>query len=131
MATALARIAHIFPVDERAPASAVAMGAEVLRRGHGLVWFPESWRSPDGELQQFLSGIGYLLERSPAPVIPARIGGTFEAMPRGRRLPRLTALRITFGPPLQPADLASGGADDSVPARIARALRDAVAALPR
>ncbi len=128
---ALARIAHIFPVDERAPATAVASGADVLARGNALVWFPESWRSPDGELQAFLPGIGHLLSRAPAPVIPARISGTFAAMPRGRRVPRPVPLRIAFGPALDPERLAARGSGDSRPARIANALHDAVAALPR
>ena len=124
---ALARIAHIFPVDERKPASAIAFGTEVLKRGHALIWFPESWRSPDGELQEFRSGIGHLLRKAPVPVIPARIAGTFEAMPRGRRVPRPTAVRITFGAPIDPEALAT----DAGPEQIAGALRAAVAALPR
>ncbi len=123
----LARIAHIFPVDERKPASAIAFGTEVLRRGHALIWFPESWRSPDGELQEFRSGIGHLLRNAPVPVIPARIAGTFEAMPRGRRVPRPTPVRITFGTPIDTAALST----DAGPEQIAGALRAAVAALPR
>jgi long-chain acyl-CoA synthetase len=117
----LARIAHIFPVDERTPASAVAMGEEVLRRGHALVWFPESWRSPDGLLQEFRPGIGHLLGRMPVQVIPARIAGTFEALPRGRRVPRLVRVSVTFGEAVTPS---------GTPQQIADALRDAVAALP-
>jgi long-chain acyl-CoA synthetase len=124
---ALARIAHIFPVDERKPATAIAFGAEVLRRGRALIWFPESWRSPDGELQEFLNGIGHLLQRTPVPVVPARIVGTFEAMPRSRRLPRPAAVRITFGAPVDPRTLPL----DQGPAPIAARLRAAVAALPR
>jgi long-chain acyl-CoA synthetase len=118
----LARIAHIFPVDERAPATAIAMGEEVLRRGNALVWFPESWRSPDGTLQEFRSGIGHLLNRIQVPVIPARITGTFEAMPRGQRVPRPAPVSIVFGAPVT-----VGGS----PTQIAAALHDAVAALPQ
>ncbi len=124
---ALARIAHIFPVDERKPASAIAFGDEVLRRGNALVWFPESWRSPDGELQEFRSGIGHLLHKRAVPVVPARISGTFEAMPRGRRLPRPVPVRIAFGAPISPSAMASLDG----PAPIAQALHNAVAALPR
>jgi hypothetical protein len=52
-------------------------------------------------------------------------------MPRGRRVPRPVPLRIAFGPPLDPRELQSRGSGDSAPARIASALHDAVAALPR
>jgi long-chain acyl-CoA synthetase len=117
----LARIAHIFPVDERAPASAIAMGEEVLRRGNALVWFPESWRSPDGALQEFRPGIGHLLSRVRVPVIPAYIHGTFEAMPRGRTVPRPTPVTIAFG--------AAMTSYEGAPAQIAATLREAVGAL--
>jgi hypothetical protein len=52
-------------------------------------------------------------------------------MPRGRRIPRPAPLRIAFGAPLDPGELASRGAGEAAPARISNALRDAVAALPR
>ena len=64
-------------------------------------------------------------------MVPARISGTFEAMPRGRRVPRPVPLRIAFGPSIEPEQLAARGAGDSKPVRIANALHDAVAALPR
>ena len=65
----------------------IGHGRQSPERGHSLVWFPESWRSPDGKLQRFLPGVGHLLEH-PVPVIPAYIEGTFEAMPRDRSWPR-------------------------------------------
>jgi long-chain acyl-CoA synthetase len=99
----------------------------VLARGHGLIWFPESWRSPDGRLQPFRPGIGALLARRPVPVIPAWIEGTFVAMPRTRRLPRPHPVSVRFGPALDPAALTAPGGDD--PAAVAASLRDAVAAL--
>jgi long-chain acyl-CoA synthetase len=48
---------HVFPLDERAPARGLALAGAVLRRGDSVVWFPESWRSPDGGLQRFLPGV--------------------------------------------------------------------------
>ena len=125
----LCRAAHIFPVDERAPASSLALAAAVLKRGNVLVWFPEAWRSPTGELQHFLPGVGMLLSESKARVIPAIIEGTFEAMPRGRRIPRLRPVRVRFGQPLDPAALGvtEGAAPDY--SGIADSLRAAVAKL--
>src|SRR5690606_20244555 len=57
---ALARAANIFPVDERAPETSLALAMAVLERDDALAWFPESWRSPDGEIQRFLPGIGLI-----------------------------------------------------------------------
>ncbi|MET4701406.1 long-chain acyl-CoA synthetase [Constrictibacter sp. MBR-5] len=126
---ALMRPLHVFPVDERTPAAALAMGTEALKRGNALIWFPESWRSPDGEIQRFLPGIGRLLSETGAPVLPVWIDGTFAAMPRGRSLPRPTKVRIRIGPPLDAAALEARGDGDNPYTRIAAALRDEVAKL--
>jgi long-chain acyl-CoA synthetase len=106
------------------------MAAEVLRRGRILIWFPEEWRSPTGELQHFLPGVGKLLKESGAPAVPAFIRGTFEAMPRNRRLPRPAPVSVVFGDPVPAPELETKGAGANAPERIANALHDAVADLP-
>lgn len=123
----LARAARIFPVEERAPATTLAYAKESLARGECLVWFPESWRSPDGAIQRFLPGIGELVRATGAPVVPARIVGTFEAMPRTARFPQPHPVRVVFGAPLSAAELTAGAADAQT---IADRVRAAVAALP-
>src|SRR6516164_7488035 len=84
----LSRATHLFPVDARHPGAALEIATRVLKAGNVLVWFPEGWRSPDGSLQRFLPGVGQLLFRTGTPAVPAIISGTFEAWPRGRRIPR-------------------------------------------
>jgi long-chain acyl-CoA synthetase len=118
-------------VEERAPGQAIAMARAVLARGDGLVWFPESWRSPDGQLQRFLPGIGLVLDGiADVTVVPAHITGAFEAMPRDARLPRRHPVRIAFGAPVQAATLAGAAADPRQRAEeLAAGLQDRVAAL--
>jgi len=129
----LARVLHLFPVDDRAPAASLEMGMAVLGRGRILIWFPEEWRSPTGELQRFLPGVARLALESGAPILPAYISGTFEAMPRARRLPRPGRVRVAFGSALTAAELgAKSGVDgegEDREERICAALRAAVAAL--
>ena len=103
----------------------------MLARGDSLAWFPESWRSPDGSLQAFLPGVGHLVADYAGPIVPVLIEGTFEAMPRDRRLPRPTPVSVRFGAPLDAADLALSCAGDTREKAIAEALREAVAALGR
>jgi long-chain acyl-CoA synthetase len=122
----LARAARIFPVEERRPGLTLAYARAALEEGDCLVWFPESWRSPDGQLQTFLPGIGRLVRETGAPVVPARIAGTFEAMPRTARLPKPHPVRVVFGTPVSAATLLDGAADD---AAVAARIRDHVAAL--
>ena len=65
------RVAHVFPIDERTPKTTLDIAGAILSRGDALVWFPEAWRTPTGELQAFRTGIGTLLTMHPAPVVPA------------------------------------------------------------
>ena len=126
---AFARATNVFPVDERRPREALDLAGRILERGDGLGWFPESWRTPTGELQRFLPGIGHLLTAHPVPVIPAYIAGSFEALPRHARLPRHRRVAIRFGPPVTAEVLAGEGTGDSAEERIADGLRRRVAAL--
>lgn len=130
-ARGFSRTFQVFPVEERAPAQAIAMARALLARGDGLVWFPESWRSPDGRLQRFLPGIGLVLDgMADVTVIPAHIAGAFEAMPRDARLPRRHPVRLVFGAPVQAGALASDAADARQRAEaMAETLRGLVAAL--
>ncbi len=125
------RALRVFPVDERTPAASLASAASVLARGDSLAWFPESWRSPDGSLQAFLPGVGHLIADYAGPIVPVLIQGTFEAMPRDRRLPKPTPVSVRFGAPLDAGELALRCAGDTREKAIAEALREAVAALGR
>ena len=121
------RIAQVLPVDpDRSPGAALALAEEVLKRGDALVWFPEGQRSPDGTLQPFQPGIGHVVTASRAAVLPVVIRGTFEALPVGRRVPRLRPLSVSFGTATSFDELRSLAVD---PADLADLLHDAVAAL--
>ncbi len=123
----VSRLAQVVPVDpERAGVSSLAFGIAVLERENNLIWFPEGARSPTGELQPFKSGIGMLVERSGAPVVPAFVHGTREAMPPGQAVPRPRGIRIVFGEPLDPRELEKQGEGEEPKDRITDALRDRV-----
>jgi long-chain acyl-CoA synthetase len=125
------RAAQVLPVDpERGLTSTLPLAKAALERGHALCWFPEGARSPDGRLHRFLPGAGLLIERTGVPAVPVFIGGSFEAWPPGRTLPRLRRILVRFGRPI------GFERDDSVPngerhRQIADQLHDAVAALAK
>jgi long-chain acyl-CoA synthetase len=125
----MCRVLHVFPVDERAPRATLAMAGRVLARGKALVWFPESWRSPNGRLQRFLPGVGRLLLEHPVPVVPTFIYGTFEAMPRDRSWPRPHPVAVSFGPPVDREALREAGEGETAEARITDGLRRQIARL--
>ena len=97
---------------------------ETLRRVRGgaiVTFFPEGTRSEDGDLGELKPGIVALASRAGVPILPAAIAGTFESWPRGRSLPRPHPIRVHYGPPIQPRDLA-GLSPEQVTAKIREAM---------
>ncbi len=124
----IARPVRMFPVDDRTPGASLAMAKEMLGRGHILVWFPESYRSPDGEIQPFQRGIGRLVVETGAAVVPCWIEGSMRSMSRTGHFPWPAKLHVRFGDPMPPSVLIEGAGPD-VEAHIAARLHEAVAAL--
>ena len=88
------------PVDREGLMSRSALKAalDALARGEVVGIFPEGGRAlPDGSVPA-LAGVALLARRSGAPVLPTGISGTFEALPRGRAIPRICKIRVRFGP---------------------------------
>ncbi|HVU27906.1 MAG TPA: lysophospholipid acyltransferase family protein [Verrucomicrobiae bacterium] len=71
-----------------------------LGEGNGIILFPEGTRTRDGNLQPARSGIGLIVVKSTAPVVPVRTFGTFEAMGRNVKFPRPKKVSVKFGQPL-------------------------------
>jgi 1-acyl-sn-glycerol-3-phosphate acyltransferase len=95
------------------PIQREGMGAqglkETLRRiknGGIVTLFPEGTRSRDGELADLKAGIAVLAARTRVPVVPAAVAGTFEAWPRSRRFPGCHPVRVHYGQPIMPDELA-------------------------
>jgi long-chain acyl-CoA synthetase len=123
------RAAHVFPVDGRLPALSLSLAGEVLGRGDVLVWFPEEWRSPTGELQRFQPGLGRIIAATSAPALPAFIEGTFAALPRHRRWPRPAKVSLRFGNLIERRALPGGTGDEADPKQITEGLRAAMVKL--
>jgi len=127
---AMSRVTCVFPVDpDRDLATAIGTARRLVQEGHSVVWFPEGSRSVTGALQPFQPGIGVLLERSDALVVPTAIRGSFEAWPRNRRFPRIGSLSVAFGAPLTVDELRERGSGESDVERIRSALERELAAL--
>jgi len=54
---------------------------------------------------EFKKGVILLAKEHHLPVVPVRIQGTFEVLPRGGIFPRVHPIRVTIGPPLLVRDL--------------------------
>ncbi|HUO67512.1 MAG TPA: AMP-binding protein, partial [Gammaproteobacteria bacterium] len=122
----VSRATQVMPVDpDRDLASAIGTARALMQQGYSIVWFPEGRRSPTGEIGPFFGGIGQLLLDTGARALPTAIHGTFEALPKQRRWPRLrTPLGVRFGTPLLPGEARGNPrAALNVSGRLERAVR--------
>lgn len=75
---------------------------ELLTEGKKLILFPEGKRSETGELLPFQRGLAFLVQKAKCRVIPAYIQGSFEAWPRGAKIPKLFGkMTVVFGRPIE------------------------------
>ena len=76
--------------------------SNLLKSGWNLVLFPEGSRSPDGRIQEFKPGVGFLAKETGTPVVPVHIQGAFQVMPRHQPLPVPGRVRVRIGKPMAP-----------------------------
>jgi len=98
----LLRLWQVVPVDrEGGGAAGLRAIFDRLLMGGAILLFPEGTRTRDGQLQPARSGIGLVVIKSDAPVVPVRILGTYEAYGRHTRFPRPRRVVVKFGCPLR------------------------------
>jgi 1-acyl-sn-glycerol-3-phosphate acyltransferase len=71
-----------------------------LLAGGAIILFPEGTRTKDGRLQPARSGIGLIVIKSNAVVIPVRVFGTYEAYGRHMKVPRPKPIAVKYGRPM-------------------------------
>ncbi len=74
---------------------------DVLKEGNLFCIYPEGTRSLDGKLHKGHTGVARLHLLTGAPIIPVAMMGTFQALPKGRNLPRFNKCGVRFGKPLE------------------------------
>ena len=92
---------NVIPVDQEGnDRSALKALLRILKAGRATVVFPEGARTADGNLQPALPGLGFVIAKTLAPVVPMRIFGAREALPRGGGGLRLARITIVVGEPM-------------------------------
>jgi len=77
----------------------------LLKLGKSIILFPEGTRTLEGKLQPFKPGLGCLAANLNVPVVPAYIKGAFEALPKGKIVPRPAKIEIYFGKAIVPREI--------------------------
>jgi 1-acyl-sn-glycerol-3-phosphate acyltransferase len=121
---------NVIPVNlEGSDRGALKALIRILRAGECALVFPEGTRTPDGNLQLAQPGVGLLIAKTRAPVVPMRIFGAFDAWPIHGKLHLFRKITIVVGEPIyfSESDVASGGRD--LYAQLGQRVMDAIAAL--
>ncbi|MGB7767726.1 MAG: lysophospholipid acyltransferase family protein [Verrucomicrobiia bacterium] len=99
---ALLRSWSAVPVDrDGGGAAGLRAILDRLLAGGGIILFPEGTRTRDGNLQPARSGIGLVVIKSTAPVVPVRVFGTYAAYGRHVTFPRPKRIAVKYGQPMQ------------------------------
>ena len=121
---------NVIPVNqEGVDRSAIKAVIRVLQAGNGVLVFPEGSRTFDGTLQPGEPGMGLMIAKTLAPVVPLRIFGAREALPRSGGRLRFVPITVVIGEPIffTGADIQPGGKD--LYARLSGRVMKAIAAL--
>ncbi|MBV9009001.1 MAG: 1-acyl-sn-glycerol-3-phosphate acyltransferase [Verrucomicrobia bacterium] len=121
---------NVIPVNqEGADRSALKALVRILRAGEAVLVFPEGARTLDGNLQPAQPGLGFVIAKTRAPVVPMRIFGSHEAWPRGSNRIRLHPITVVVGEPIRFTEAELAGADKIVYARLSQRVMEEIARL--
>ena len=103
--------------------SGMARAVETLRRGEGVLLFPEGSRMRDGELHPARPGVGMMAVSADVPVVPCYISGSSRP---SRWLTHRVRVRITFGPLRSWRELAGAEVDPTPGRALYQKVSDAI-----
>lgn len=92
---------NVIPVERDGnDMSALREVIKKVRDGNAVLLFPEGTRSLDGRLQPARAGIGLVISKTGAPVLPMRIFGAHEAFPKNARRFQPSPITVVIGEPI-------------------------------
>jgi 1-acyl-sn-glycerol-3-phosphate acyltransferase len=121
---------NVIPVDQDRPdMSALKTVIKLVRGGECTVVFPEGARTLDGNLQPAQPGLGLIIAKTRAPIVPMRIFGAHEAFPRGGKRIRLQKIRLVIGDPFTFTDAELEGSGRELYQRLSENVMERIAAI--
>ena len=92
---------NVIPVERDGnDMSALREVIKKIKEGNAVLLFPEGTRSMDGNLQPARAGIGLVIAKTGAPVLPMRIFGAYEAFPKNAKGLRSSQITVVLGEPI-------------------------------
>jgi 1-acyl-sn-glycerol-3-phosphate acyltransferase len=121
---------NVIPVNqEGVDRTAIKAVIRVLQAGNGVLMFPEGSRTVDGNLQAAEPGLGLIIAKTLAPVVPMRIFGAREALPRGGGRLRFVPITIMIGEPISFSAADLQRSDKNLYAQLSDRVMNAISAL--
>ena len=72
---------------------------ELLDNGYSILIYPEGTRTVTGHMNPFKVGIGLLASQMQVPLIPLRLDGLFQVLPKNASVPRRSKVTLRIGAP--------------------------------
>jgi len=102
MRKAYARNCNIILMERSNLRNSIMKLAQVLRGGKNLVIFPEGSRTNNGKMGTFKKTFAILSAELNIPIIPVRISGAYESLPRNSKFIRPNKIVLEYLPPVFP-----------------------------
>lgn len=84
--------------------SIVACRSFLNAGGQALIIYPEGTRTTTGTIARFKEGAAILAHELDLPIVPAYVGGSFEALPKGSYFIKPHRVFVKFGEPVRVSD---------------------------
>jgi 1-acyl-sn-glycerol-3-phosphate acyltransferase len=121
---------NVIPVNlEGGDRSALKALIRVLSAGECALVFPEGTRTPDGNLQPAEPGLGLVIAKTRAAVVPMRIFGAFDAWPIGGKIRLGPKITVVVGQPIHFTESDLEGTGKDLYGRLSQRVMDAIAAI--
>lgn len=102
------RVYSCIPIKrDHADIGAIRECIEKLKKGFGLVLYPEGTRTSDGKIKRLKPGFTLLAKKAFVPIIPVVIDGAFESWPRNKKIFSPGRVSIQYGRPINPQKIAA------------------------
>jgi 1-acyl-sn-glycerol-3-phosphate acyltransferase len=95
------------PINRDNAIGGIKTTLRLLKHGEAVVVFPEGSRTPDGKVHDMLPGFCMLARKSGATIVPVAINGAYDALRRGRVIPRLARISLVICPRITPQEIST------------------------
>lgn len=95
------RCVHVFPVKRgKLDLGSIKEAIARLENGGVLLLFPQGGRRDSIDEKDARAGVGLFACKAKVPIVPAFIKGSAEALPKGKKTPRIARVTVYFGSPI-------------------------------